>query len=552
MLGRLAMLLLTVPTVALAARGDLDSTFGNGGKVSSAAAIASVTGLGLQSDGRIVVATSGPPFDDVTGFSLFRYGTDGTLDTGFGGSGTVTEVGEFGPALLVDADGSLVVAGTRCDAGGCVATLRRYDADGHPAPAFAASDLFVAAPTVVEVVARQADGKLIVGGNAGHAPFFTVWLARYNADGTSDGTFGNQGVWAEVISAHGSSLGSLLVRDDGSLTAGTSGSSGEGLYSSLRVVTPTGGETASVPISFAYPLLALAPGGALVSAGSLSGPPDPGARIALARFGADLQQDAAFGDGGLVTGPSGSPGGLLVQPGGDAIVAAELGDPGARRFAVLAFTADGALDAGFASQGVALPFADQAGAADRVARQADGKLVAAGRVGAPGATVLVLARFLDGDPAPSTTTSSTTTTTVADPAPASTTTLPTLGPPCTDAAECDDGDACTVDACGAGACLHTAAVGFDTVTCLCASPALACDTAAVTGRMEKACSLLARAGDARVGRARRLIRRALHLLARDQHAMARQAAPDGRCDPALARRVEDLQHRTRQLLQLLR
>jgi uncharacterized delta-60 repeat protein len=556
---RLAVVLVLLPTLALAARGDLDPTFGSGGTVASTLAIDRVSGLVLQSDGRIVVTGSREAYDGSGVFFVARYGADGSLDTGFGsdGNGTVTEPGEFDPALLVDADGSLVVASTRCDTTGCVARLRRYDADGHADPTFAAADRFIAAPTVAEVVVRQADGRLVVGGNAGHAPFFSVWLARYNADGTNDPTFGDQGLWSKYVSAHGSSLGSLAVQGDDSLVGGVTASTGESSYSSIGRFLASGAEASSVPVSFAYPIVALAPGGGVLSAGTLVSQPAPAPSIAFARFGSDLQPDGTFGDGGMVTGPTGSPGAILVGPDGSVVAAVELGDIATRRFALLSFTAGGAPDTSFGAQGIAVAFPDQSGGAQRVVRQADdGKLVAAGRLGPPAATSLVLARFLEADGAASTTSSSTTTTTLAGgPPPTSASSTSTTLPPaggCTGAAECDDGNACTVDACDAGRCVHDAVVGFDAVTCICAAPALACDTTAVTGRMDKACTLLARAGDARVGRARRLIRRALHLLGVDQRAMAKQAAPNGGCDPALAHRIDDLQRRTHQLLQRLR
>jgi hypothetical protein len=62
-------------------------------------------------------------------------------------------------------------------------------------------------------------------------------------------------------------------------------------------------------------------------------------------------------------------------------------------------------------------------------------------------------------PEASTTTSTTTT-------PASSTTTSTLAPGCQSDAECDDGDACTVDACAPGGCEHVAATGLEGAECL--------------------------------------------------------------------------------------
>src|SRR5262252_8869305 len=74
-----------------AASGDLDSTFGTGGKVSLPlpGSNDSVHGTAIQSDGKIVVAGS-----DGNDFTLARYNTDGTQDTGFGSAGRV--VTDFG------------------------------------------------------------------------------------------------------------------------------------------------------------------------------------------------------------------------------------------------------------------------------------------------------------------------------------------------------------------------------------------------------------------------------------------------------------------------
>ena len=90
-----ATLFIGLRTSIAAADGDLDSTFGSGGKVvtdffgrsNGANAIA------LQSDGKIVVAgdalsATGPP--DI---AVARYNSDGTLDSSFGAGGRVTTGG---------------------------------------------------------------------------------------------------------------------------------------------------------------------------------------------------------------------------------------------------------------------------------------------------------------------------------------------------------------------------------------------------------------------------------------------------------------------------
>ena len=83
-------LLITVgahPVVA--ADGDLDTTFGTGGKVTTAiGSDDAASSVAIQSDGKIVAA--GYSSTVVNDFALVRYNTDGSLDTSFDSDGKVT------------------------------------------------------------------------------------------------------------------------------------------------------------------------------------------------------------------------------------------------------------------------------------------------------------------------------------------------------------------------------------------------------------------------------------------------------------------------------
>src|SRR5216683_4118197 len=72
--------------------GDLDPTFGTGGKIlknlqGPIEAIASATAI--QPDGKIVVAGTGYNNTAVQDLLLARYNLDGSLDSGFGSGGKV-------------------------------------------------------------------------------------------------------------------------------------------------------------------------------------------------------------------------------------------------------------------------------------------------------------------------------------------------------------------------------------------------------------------------------------------------------------------------------
>ena len=175
--------------------GQLDPLFGSAGKVSTA--IASAVGdearaLAVQDDGMIVAAGSA---DDREMFAVVRYGTDGTPDPGFGTGGVVTADLTPGFDIVngigIQADGKIVVAGS-------VGTTRpkfailRLDAEGDPDPTFG-DDGVVITPYGIWGVARamaiQPNGKIVLaGGNGGG------WaLARYTTEGELDPTFGDNG-----------------------------------------------------------------------------------------------------------------------------------------------------------------------------------------------------------------------------------------------------------------------------------------------------------------------------------------------------------------------
>jgi uncharacterized delta-60 repeat protein len=109
----LLWLLLGFPASALATGGQLDTSFGGGGKVTTDFAEGEFDGayaVAIQADGKIVAAgQAGGRF-----FALARYKPGGALDPSFGGDGKVTtRVGKYSGAyaVAIQADGKIVAAG---------------------------------------------------------------------------------------------------------------------------------------------------------------------------------------------------------------------------------------------------------------------------------------------------------------------------------------------------------------------------------------------------------------------------------------------------------
>ena len=105
--------------------GSLDSTFGNGGFVTTDYTPAAdppgsgsdvVFALALQANGKIVAAGKTNEFSGKSSFALARYNPNGSLDGGFGTLGKVTTTffGRDDRALSVaiQADGQIVAGGT--------------------------------------------------------------------------------------------------------------------------------------------------------------------------------------------------------------------------------------------------------------------------------------------------------------------------------------------------------------------------------------------------------------------------------------------------------
>jgi uncharacterized delta-60 repeat protein len=344
---------------ANAADGDLDATFGTGGKVKTdfATSFDNGSAVAIQGDGKIVMA--GANFDGVGGadFAVARYNSNGSLDASFGTGGKVTtdfaSSYDQATAIAIQRDGKIVVAG-RTMTGGSNDDfgLVRYNADGSLDASFGAggkvhTDFGATFFERANAVAIQSDGKIIAAGETNSGAAGTDFaLARYNSDGTLDTSFGSGGtglVVADFANAYDQAF-ALAIQSDG------------------RIVAV--GNTAPVGL---------------------------GSDFALARYNGDGTLDTTFGSGGtgLVTtdlggGASDLAHAVAIQSDGKIVVAGETSSSGSGTgtdFAVARYNVDGSLDVSFGSGGaVATDFATSTDQAYGVAIQADGKIIASGFV----------------------------------------------------------------------------------------------------------------------------------------------------------------------------
>src|SRR6266540_697856 len=356
-IGTLLAWQLAMAGPAQAKAGDLDPSFGIGGKVTTDffGGLDEPSGLVALADGSLVAAgfaNEGPPRD----FALARYPPDGTLDPSFGSGGKVTTgISGFDDqafALALQPDGKLVAAG---EASADFA-LARYNPDGTLDPSFNGSGLvttdFAGAFDRVEALAVQADGKLVAAGQAFSGASLDFALARYNPDGSLDASFGSGG----------------------------------------KVTTDlAGGDDAGF---FAMAVLA---GGKLMVLGS--GLTGAGQNFTLARYNPNGTLDPSFGSGGMVT--TDFAGGddiglsLVVQANGKLVAGGYDFTGAVRDFALARYKPNGTLDHSFGRRGkVTTDFTDGGDdGATILAGQPGGKLVAAGFAGLPGGEDWALVRY---------------------------------------------------------------------------------------------------------------------------------------------------------------
>ena len=347
--------------------GILDTSFDGDGKLTTdfAGDLDLAFGVAIQVDGKIVAA--GRSFQSGTGFdfALARYNPDGSLDTTFDGDGKVTtDFGGFfdqANAVVIQADGKIVVAGRSQSGTGVDFALARYNADGSLDITFDADGKittdFAGSFDEATGVVIQADGKFVVAGRfrqSDSGEDFDFAMARYNDDGSLDTSFDGDGKLTTDFAGSSDGAFGLAIQADGKIVlAGRSFQSGT---------------------SFDF---------------------------ALARYNADGSLDTGFdGDGRVTTDFAGGDDearGLALQADGKIVVAGRSFQSGAGiEFALARYNPDGSLDTSFDGDGkLTTDFAGSTDIALSVAIQADGKIVAAGLSTQSGTGVnFALARYI--------------------------------------------------------------------------------------------------------------------------------------------------------------
>jgi uncharacterized delta-60 repeat protein len=285
-----------------AANGTLDPTFGSGGKrvIDFGGDDESVYGAALQGDGKILLAG-----DSDLRVAVARLNPNGSLDTTFSGDGK--KIFSWGAlsrasAVLALPSGKIVLGGFSGPEGGNI-QLARLTANGTLDTTFGTAGIAAidfGGDDFGLALARQANARILVAGRSSAGG--TV-VARVRTNGPLDPDFGGDG---RVTLPGGGSASAVLVQPDRKIVV-AGNASGSAIMTVTRLMpngsldtTFDGDGTVTIDFGSLADLAAgaaLQPDGKIVVAGYSQASED----VAIARLNANGSPDATFGAAGKAT-----------------------------------------------------------------------------------------------------------------------------------------------------------------------------------------------------------------------------------------------------------
>ncbi len=157
-------------------------------------------------------------------FPVLSSAQPGTLDLNFGSAGIViTPIGSGNDvinSMLIQSDGKILTAGYS----NVYFTLVRYQANGSPDSTFGnngiVTTLIGTGNGVGNSVAMQSDGKIVLAGLTGIFPDFSIAVARYDTNGLPDSTFDSDGKVITNIGSTDDRARDVAIQPDGKILIG--------------------------------------------------------------------------------------------------------------------------------------------------------------------------------------------------------------------------------------------------------------------------------------------------------------------------------------------
>jgi len=378
--------------------GNLDTTFGTGGKVIQGIGSGNDEGysLAVQPDGKILLGGychNGSNND----FCIARFDSEGNLDTTFGNSGKVIEsisssILDKGYSLAIQPDGKILLGGYCNNRGNIDFCITRFKSDGTLDKTFGRSGKVIQ-PIGSDndegySLAIQPDGKILLGGYCKNGSNRDFCIARFNSDGTLDTSFGSSGKVIQPIGSSNDEGYSLAIQSDGKILLGgfcdyefciarfnSDGTLDTTFGSSGKVIQPIGSANDRGQS------LAIQPDGKILLGGYCSN--GSNWDFCIARFNSNGTLDTTFGSSGKVIQPIGSSNdfgrSLVIQPDGKILLGGTCYNGSNDDFCIARFNSDGTLDTTFGSYGkIIQPIGSWNDYGYSLAIQPDGKILLGG------------------------------------------------------------------------------------------------------------------------------------------------------------------------------
>ena len=376
--------------------GTLDRSFGDTGVVITQFSSSLLSVIAIQPDNKIIAAGQGA-VNNINGFLLSRYLTNGSLDTSFGiaGISLINNIAAIHSIVILD-DNSIMAAGSGYGPDQHI-QLAKYSSDGNLDSSFGENGQIDKSFQGVDAMSVRAaklqqDGKIVIAGAAyfldgEYAYQPKIMTARFNADGSVDKSFGGKG----YVLLEGKIANALIIQPDGKIVIG--GDTGlENMFITARYL-PDGsldtgfGHNGIITTSFNHNreyinALALQPDGKIIAAGK----EDfyiAGGNMGIVRYLPDGSLDESFGNGGLETVQfknSSEATGMALQTDGKIVLTGSSGNLYDTSYlAVARLNANGLIDSSFGTNGLTETNIDGLDFGTACALQQDGKIILGGQ-----------------------------------------------------------------------------------------------------------------------------------------------------------------------------
>lgn len=431
---------LLAPTQALAAAGDLDFSFGQGGIARARIGESTDygTGVAIAPGGGIIAVGYVGYYPEERDSFVTRFTSGGSLDRRFGNGGSVvTNVGggDSAPWVRVLSGGPIVVAGSTGAAGSGRSRgmyVQRLRSDGTPDAAYATGGIarvMLPYPVQLTGAAIGADGSVVAAGH--HVWQEDPWrsdivVIAVDARGRRRTSFGDGGVVVLRLPGRQTQGGAIMAGPGGSVVVTGADYSAKSPPAIITRLRPSGAIDRSFGTNgftrlgltdiAVRPVAVSARRGGYVLLGAGSSTLSDGYSSVLEGFQSDGTVDRSFGSSGAVQFRYDSfPAGMSVQRDGKIVVAGSQSTCGIYdciQMLVGRFTRDGRPDATFGDRGYVLTDPGFAPSRDNglpgnsgiggVTLQPDGRIVVTGYAdvrgpsGSSGLTDLLVARYLAG------------------------------------------------------------------------------------------------------------------------------------------------------------